>query len=179
MRQAHREKLVGLDLAGDEANFPAEMFKDLFTEARDVGWCVTVHAGEAAGADSVWTAVKELGARRIGHALRAVEDPELLEYLAENQVGIESNITSNVQTSSVPDYASHPLKQFLEAGILATINTDDPVISNIDLRYEFEVAAPAAGLTPEQIQQAQRNALAIAFMTLEEREALLAAKQNF
>lgn len=176
---AHHEKLVGLDLAGDEANFPAGWFQDQFQAARDVGWCITVHAGEAAGPESVWTAVKELGAKRIGHAVRAVEDQKLLDHLAKNQIGIEANISSNVQTSSVPSYERHPMRQFLESGILASINTDNPVISNIDLNYEFEVAAPAAGLTPEQIQQAQRNALAIAFLSSEERESLLASKQKF
>jgi adenosine deaminase len=120
----------------------------------------------------VWQALRELKAARIGHAIRAIEDPALLEYLAEHRIGIESSLTSNVQTSTVPDYASHPLREFLEAGLLATINTDDPGISGIDLRYEYEVAAPAAGLTTAQTRQAQRNALAVAFLSAEEREAL-------
>lgn len=172
----HHEKLVGLDLAGDEANYPPELFSEHFHRAAEVGWNITVHAGESAGPESVWNAIELLGASRIGHGLRAIEDPELMSYLAENQVGIESSITSNVQTSSVPRYADHPIRAFLEAGILASINTDDPVISNIDLRHEYEVAAPAAGLTPDQIWQAQRNALAIAFLSPEEREFLRAKK---
>lgn len=170
---AHHEKLVGLDLAGDEINFPPEWFGSHFQAAREVGWRITVHAGEAAGPDSVWKAVQELKAERIGHGVRAVEDPELLDYLAEHQIGVETNLTSNVQTSSVPSYTRHPIGQFLESGVLASINTDNPVISNIDLRHEFEVAAPAAGLTPEQIHQAQKNALATAFLSPEEREFLL------
>ncbi len=174
----HHEKLVGLDLAGDEANYPAELFHDHFQEAKKVGWHITVHAGENVGPESVWAAIRTLGARRIGHAVKAVEDPKLLDYMAENQVGVESNITSNVQTSSVPNYESHPIRQFLERGILASINTDDPAISNIDLKHEYEVAAPAAGLTPKQIQQAQHNALAIAFLSSEEKEFLLAKKQS-
>jgi len=99
-----------------------------------------------------------------------------LDYLAEHQIGIESSLTSNVQTSTVPDYASHPLRTFLERGLLATINTDDPGVSGIDLRHEYEVAAPAAGLTAEQARQAQRNALTIAFLSVEEKEALVAQK---
>jgi adenosine deaminase len=175
----HREKLIGLDLAGDEQKFPADLFDNHFRKADEVGWNITVHAGEAVGAESVWTAIRKLGAKRIGHGLRAIEDVELLEFLAENQIGIESNITSNVQTSSVPNFESHPIRQFLEKGILASINTDGTTISNIDLRHEYEIAAPAAGLTPEQIQQAQHNALAIAFMSSEERESLLSEKQIF
>ncbi len=160
---AHRDALIALDVAGDEANWPGDLFVDHFKKARDVGWHITVHAGESAGPESVWQAIRELGAERIGHAVRAIEDPRLLDYMAEHRIGIEANLTSNVQTSTVPDYASHPLRAFLERGLLATINTDDPGISNIDLAYEYNVAAPKAGLTPEQIRQAQRNAAEIAF----------------
>jgi adenosine deaminase len=118
--------------------------------------------------------VRELGAERIGHATRAPEDPALLDLLAERRIGIESSLTSNVQTSTVPSYETHPLRLFLERGILATINTDDPAVSNIDLPYELRVAAPAAGLTPEQIRQAQRNAVEIAFLEDDEKAALRA-----
>ncbi len=168
-----RDHFVGLDLAGDEANFPGELFVDHLNTARDVGWHVTVHAGESAGAESIWQAIRELGAERIGHAVNAVGDRKLMHYMAENQIGIEANLTSNVQTSTVSDYASHPLRTFLEFGILGTINTDDPGISGIDLIYEYEVAAPAAGLTQEQIHQAQRNALEVAFLSQTEKNELV------
>ncbi|MBN1487374.1 MAG: adenosine deaminase [Anaerolineae bacterium] len=168
----YSDSLAALDLAGDEANWPGEQFAAHFRQARDAGWGITVHAGEADGPHSVWQAIRELGASRIGHAVYAVEDPELLDYMAAHQIGVESSMTSNVQTSTVPDYAHHPLRIFLEHGLLATINTDDPGISDIDLPYEYNVAAPAAGLTPEQIHQAQRNALTIAFLSDEERQAL-------
>jgi adenosine deaminase len=168
----YSDRLVGLDLAGDEANQPGERFVAHLKRAREAGLRITVHAGEAAGPESVWQALRELEAERIGHAIRAIEDPALLEYLAEHRIGIESSLTSNVQTSTVPDYASHPLRGFLEGGLLATINTDDPGISGIDLRHEYEVAAPAAGLTAAQTHQAQRNALAVAFLSAEERKAL-------
>ncbi len=171
----HRDDIVALDLAGDEANWPGDLFVEHFKKARDAGWRITVHAGEAAGAESVWQAIRELGAERIGHAVRAVEDPRLLAYMAEHNIGIEANLTSNVQTSTVPDYPSHPLRLFLEHGLLATINTDDPGISGIDLPYEYNVAAVKAGLTREHIQQAQRNALTVAFLSPEEKEGLLKA----
>jgi adenosine deaminase len=161
---SQRDQLVALDLAGDEAHFPAAWFKDHFRLGRDVGWKITVHAGEIDGAHSIWSALKDLSAERIGHGLAAVHDPALLDYLAQERIGIEVNLTSNVQTSCVPDYASHPLRFFLERGLLASINTDDPGISAIDLPHELQVAAPAAGLSPEQIEQAQRNALATAFI---------------
>ena len=170
----HRDRLVAVDLAGDEAHWPGSLFVAHMRRAREAGLRVTAHAGEIAGPDSVWQAIRELGAERIGHAVRAPEDPALLDYMAERRIGIESNLTSNVQTSTVPDYASHPLRLFLERGLLASINTDDPGISGIDLRYEYEVAAPAVGLTAAQIRQAQRNALATAFLSPQEREALAA-----
>jgi len=167
-----RGHLVALDLAGDEKNYPAELFVEHFKRGRDAGWAITVHAGEAGGAPSVWAALRELGATRIGHGIRAIDDPKLLDYLHAHRIGLEINLTSNVQTNTVPGLAAHPMKQFLGRGLLATINTDDPVISGIDLRHEYQVAAPAAGLTAAEIAQAQRNALEIAFLTAEERAAL-------
>lgn len=169
----HRDKLTALDLAGDEANFPAEWFEEHFKIGRDAGWQITVHAGEAAGPESVWQAIQKLGATRIGHAARIGEDPELVDYMLEYQVGIEANLTSNFQTSTVTSLAVHPLKSWLELGLLATINTDDPGISNIDLPYEYEFAAPQAGLTPEDARKAQHNALEIAFLSEEEKQGLL------
>ena len=168
-QQAH---IRALDLAGDEANYPGKWFRMQFRRARELGWHATVHAGEAAGPESIWQAIQELGAERIGHALRAVDDQELMEYMAEHAIGIESCLTSNVQTSSVADYSAHPLRRFLEKGIPATINTDDPGISGIDLHYEYDSAAPRAGLTVEQIHLAQENGLKVAFLTSEEKEAL-------
>ena len=171
-----RAQIAALDLAGDEQHWPAELFREHFRRGRNAGWAVTVHAGEAGGAASVWMALRELGASRIGHGVRAIDDPALLDHLAEQRIGLELNLTSNVQTNTVSGFAAHPMKQFLARGLLATLNTDDPVISGINLRHEFEVAAPAAGLTPADIGQAQRNAVAIAFLSADEKASLLAAK---
>lgn len=175
---SQRDHIVALDLAGDEANFPGDLFLEHLNAARENGWRITVHAGESAGATSVWQALLELGACRIGHAVHAVEDPALMDYLVEHKIGVECNLTSNVQTSTVIDYPSHPIKQFLEHGILATINTDDPGISGINLVYEYEVAAPAAGLSEVQIRQAQINALEISFLPSEAKEALVSRKNR-
>ena len=169
---AHKNEITALDLAGDEGNWPAELFVEHFKEGRGAGWQVTVHAGEAAGAQSIVTAIEQLGATRIGHAVRAAEDAAVMDLLREHRIGIEANLTSNVQTSTVPDYASHPLKKFLESGLLATINTDDPGISGIDLAYELDVAAPAAGLNESQIIRALENAWEIAFLGPEEKARL-------
>ena len=173
---AHRDKLVALDLAGDEASVPGTEFVNHFRRGRDAGWRITVHAGEASGARSVWQALNELGATRIGHGVRATEDPALLDYLTEHAIGIESCLTSNIHTSTVESLETHPLKDFLDRGILATINTDDPTVSGIDLAHELTTAAPAAGLTPDHVRQAQENALEIAFLEPDERKALLEAE---
>jgi adenosine deaminase len=170
---AYQDHIAALDLAGDEVHFPGTLFVEHFKEGREAGWHITVHAGEESGPDSIWQAIEELGAERIGHGVSAVQDPSLMNYLVENRIGLESNLTSNLQTRVVEDYGSHPLKDFLEAGILATINTDDPGISAIDLPYEYRVAAPAANLTPQLISLAQRNALEVAFLDRADKQALI------
>ena len=168
----HRDQITALDLAGDELGFPGELFIDHFKQARDAGWHISIHAGEAAGASSIWQAIHTLGATRIGHGVKAVEDAKLLDYLVEHQIGIESCITSNLQTSTIADIVQHPLKTFLEHGILATINSDDPAVEGIDIQHEYLNAAPQAGLSEAQIRQAQKNGLSIAFLSAQEKQQL-------
>lgn len=175
---AHRDQITAIDLAGDELGFPGSLFLSHFNRARDAGWHITVHAGEAAGPESIWQAIRELGAERIGHGVKAVEDPALIAFLAEQRIGIESCLTSNIQTSTVPSLAQHPLKNFLEQGVLASINTDDPAVQGVDIIHEYNVAAPQAGLSREQIRQAQINGLDIAFLSQAEKTALIARVQN-
>ena len=171
---AHRDSITALDLAGDELGFPGSQFLSHFNRARDAGLRITVHAGEAAGPESIWQAIRELGAERIGHGVKAVEDPALMDFLAEQQIGIESCLTSNIQTSTVAQLHHHPLATFLEHGVLATINTDDPAVQGIELAHEYQVAAPAAGLSAQQIRTAQENGLKIAFISEAEKQALRA-----
>ncbi|WP_263080925.1 adenosine deaminase [Endozoicomonas sp. Mp262] len=169
---AFKDKLVAIDLAGDELGKPGELFTGHFKQVHDAGLHVTVHAGEAAGAESMWQAIKELGATRIGHGVKAIEDPRLMDYLVEHNIGIESCLTSNVQTSTCESLASHPLKRFLEHGVLATLNTDDPAVEGIELPHEYEIAAPAAGLSQKDICQCQENGLAVAFLSDQEKAEL-------
>jgi adenosine deaminase len=175
---AHRDHLVAIDLAGDEQQFPAGRFREHFRRARDAGLAVTVHAGEVDGPPSVWAAIRELGASRIGHGIRSLEDPALVDHLLEHRIGLEVNITSNIHIGVVDEYADHPAKRILEAGLLANLNTDDPAISGIDLRHEYEVAAPAAGLTPAMAWRAQANALEMAFLPAEEKRELQRRKRE-
>lgn len=172
-----KEAIIALDLAGDEVNFPGDLFVEHFKLSRNAGWHSNPHAGEAVGPESIWQAINDLGAERIGHAVSAVQDPSLLEYLACHQIGVESNLTSNVQTSTVPSYREHPLRTFLQNDIRACINTDDPGISAIDIAYEYNIAAVEAGLNDSEIFQAQKNAIENAFITRAEKENLIRSKK--
>ncbi len=163
--------LVAVDLAGDEINFPGHLFVDHMRRARAAGLRVTAHAGElpansqyaALGLENLWVAVRDFGAERLGHALRAIDDPALLDLIAEREIGIECCPTSNLQTSMITSYQEHPLPLFLQRDLLATLNTDDPGISNITLEHEYRVAADRIGLTPAEIRQLQLNAQQVAF----------------
>jgi adenosine deaminase len=166
--------VVGLDLAGDEAHFPGELFVRHFQEAREAGLRTIAHAGEAAGAASVRQAVLGLRAERIGHGIRAIEDAAVLDLLAERQVPLEVCPTSNLHTSTVPNYRSHPLPALLRRGIRCTLNTDDPSISGLDLAHEYRIAAGELGLSAAEIRRMQETAVEAAFLTPAEREELLA-----
>ena len=154
---AHRDRLVAIDPAGDELGFPGELFTDHFRRVRDAGMRVTVHAGEAAGPESMWQAIRELGpsasATASGH-----QDPALMAYLAEHRIGIESCLTSNLQTTTVASLADHPIRQFLAAGVLACLITDDPAVEGIDLPHEYEGGCPAAGMTVSESAPPSRTA---------------------
>ena len=170
---AHRERgVVGLDVAGDEARWPARLFADHYRRAREAGLRLTVHAGEFAGPESIRQAIVDLGAERIGHGVHAADDPALMDLLAERQIPIESCPTSNVQFGVVPTYAAHPLPLFLRRGLCVTLNTDDPGISGIDLAHEYRVAREELGLSEEEIRRLQQNGLQAAFLTPAERSSL-------
>ncbi|HEY4593034.1 MAG TPA: adenosine deaminase, partial [Thermoanaerobaculia bacterium] len=165
--------IVALDLAGDEAGYPGELFVRHFQEAREAGLHTIAHAGEAAGAESVRQAVLGLGAERIGHGIRAIEEPAVLDLLAERRIPLEVCPTSNLHTSTVPDYRSHPLPALLRRGIRCTLNTDDPSISGLDLAHEYRVASAELGLSEVEIRRMQETAVEAAFLTPEERAGLL------
>jgi len=169
---AHRDHIVGVDLAGDELRYPAHLFTNHFDRVRDAGLHVTIHAGEADGPQSVWSAIEDLGAERIGHGFRAVEDPALVEHLAKHGIGLEACPTSNLHTSTVRNYSSHPIKALADEGVKFCLNTDDPGISAIDIEHEYTVAAPATGLSGKQIHQSQLDGLEMAFLSEQDKDGL-------
>ncbi|GAB6903422.1 adenosine deaminase [Kineosporia succinea] len=148
---SRREVFCAVDLAGNEAGVPAPDFAPAFARARDAGLHVTVHAGEGAGPQSVWDAVRHLGAERIGHGVRSFEDPSLMEHLAERGITLEVALTSNLHTSVVADYASHPIRELLAAGVPVALATDDPRASAITLSGEYTVARDEVGLSDAQL----------------------------
>lgn len=129
-----------------------------------VGLRLTAHAGEAAGPESVWDAVRYLRVERIGHGVRAAEDPRLMSHLAEHGITLEVALTSNVQTRAAASYADHPVRTLLRHGVPVTLNTDNPRASGTTLRREFDLAASLAGLTGEDLTAIARHSLAASFL---------------
>lgn len=147
--------VAAADLAGAEAIFPTKSFEPVFRMAREVGVPFTIHAGEADGPKSIWTALK-FGAKRIGHGVRCLEDETLVEYLREHRIPLEVCPTSNFQTKAVK--GEYPLKKMLEKGLCVTLNTDNTTVSGTTLEKEFEVARTRLGVTEEELEILKANA---------------------
>lgn len=171
-----KQHLVAMDIAGDELGFPGDLFTTHFKKARDAGLAITAHAGEAAGAQSIWQAIESLGATRIGHGVNAIEDAKLMDYLAKNKIGIESCPTSNLHTSTVANYQVHPLRKFMGSGVLIGLNTDDPGVSAIDIKHEYQAVHKEMGFSAAELAQLQRNGVEMAFLSDSERKALYQSK---
>ena len=150
--------VVGFDLAGDEAGHPPILHEDAFRMARALGLNLTIHAGEAAGPESVRQAIS-MGARRLGHGVRAQEDSEVVAVIREEGIQLDMAPTSNEQTKAVRRLQDHPLKRFYEQGIKVTISTDSPTVSNVTLTQEFQTAAGVLGCSREQVWAMNLQAL--------------------
>ncbi len=163
------ESLVGVTLAGSEHSFPPDQFSEVYTVARDHGLRLTVHAGEALGPQSIWDALHMLGAERIGHGVRALEDQRLVAYLAEKQIPLEVCPTSNVRTGIISSYEAHPVRELFEAGIPITINSDDPTFFGTTLADEYDHAS-GLGFHDRDILKIMENGFRYAFLAEEEAE---------
>lgn len=175
---AYKDNLVAVDLAGDEYNFPGGLFDNHFKQVKDAGLNVSVHAGEAAGPESVWHAIKTLGATRIGHGVACANDQQLMDYMRDHQISIESCLTSNYQTGTIQNLAIHPVKTFLANDLLVCLNTDDPAVENIELAGEYQLAREVLQLSNAQITQLQRNAIQMSFLSELEKKTLMNIKRN-
>ena len=156
------EGVIAIGLGGDEQRGPAGLFGDLFREARDRGLRLTCHAGETAGPRSVWEAL-QIGSERIGHGIRAIDDPALVAHLAAKQIPLEVCITSNLRTGAVASLAEHPVRRLYDAGVPIILNSDDPALFGCTLTSEYELAAREFGFTEDEIEGLARNAFRYAF----------------
>ncbi|MBX6382483.1 MAG: adenosine deaminase [Microbispora sp.] len=166
--------LVSLGLGGPEDGVPRSQFAPHFAAARAAGLHSVPHAGEVTSADYVWQAVRDLGAERIAHGIRSVEDPALLDYLAEHEITLEVCPTSNVCTRAVPSLAEHPLPALVQAGVPVTVNSDDPPMFGTDLNREYAVAAELLSLDEKGVADLARAAVKASFLGAEGKSALLA-----
>ena len=165
--------IAGLDLAGDEVRFSALPFADLFQQAKAAGLGITIHAGEWGPAENIRQAVEVLGADRIGHGVRVLEDPQVVALVRERGTAFEVCPTSNYQTGGVTSLAAHPLARMVNAGVTVTINTDDPAISQITLTNEYRVACAELKLSRQALQACILAAARASFLPPGEREKLV------
>ncbi|MFB6836054.1 adenosine deaminase [Streptomyces sp. NPDC056361] len=158
------EGLVSFGLGGPEIGVPRPQFKPYFDLARAAGLHSVPHAGETTGPETVWDAIRDLGAERIGHGTSSVKDPELLAYLAEHRIALEVCPTSNIATRAVATLEEHPIRQMVDAGVLVTVNSDDPPMFGTDLNNEYAVAARLLGLDERGVAALAKNAVEASFL---------------
>lgn len=165
--------VVGLGIGGVEAGHPAAKFRAVFARVREAGLACVPHAGETAGAASMWEAITELHAARIGHGIRCLEDARLVGFLREHQIPLDVCPTSNVRTGVVSSLSAHPLPELLRAGLVVTMNSDDPPLFGTTLTAEYQQVATAFNLGSTAIEQLVKNAVGAALLPAPEREQLL------
>jgi adenosine deaminase len=170
--------VVGVDLAGDEARYPAKGFRGLFHKAKAEGLHISVHAGEWAGPNSVRQAIEDLGADRIAHGIRVMEDKDAVVMARERRIPFAVCLTSNVQSGVVDGYSSHPLPLMIQAGLQVCLNSDDPAISSTDLNREYKRAITELGLAMDTLKGMILSGAQASFLADKPRKELEATMQN-
>jgi aminodeoxyfutalosine deaminase len=166
--------LVGFGLGGPEVGVDRPQFADVFARARAAGLHSVPHAGETTGPQTVWDALRDLGAERIGHGTSSVQDPDLVAYLVEQRIPLEVCPTSNIATRAVDRLANHPIREMYDAGITVTVNSDDPPMFGTTLNTEYEIAAELLDLDESGIVRLARNAVQASYMSAPEKASLIA-----
>lgn len=164
--------VVSLGLGGPEQGYPPEPFADAFALARQAGLHSVPHAGEAGGPDSIWGALRALHAERIGHGVRCVDDPALVDYLVERQVPLEICPTSNLCLAGYRSYEEHPIRWLWDRGLYVTVGSDDPPMFNTDLVAEYRALADHLGFSAAELEQLSLNALRASFLPAARKAAL-------
>lgn len=177
LRRDH-PSIIGIGIGGDEARGPAEPFREAYAEARDAGLHLTAHAGESTGPESIWSAVN-IGAERIGHALAAQHDQELMDILAERQIPLELNITSNLRTGCCPSIDQHPFRLYFEYGLMVTLNSDDPPMFGANLLDEYILAHTYFELSLEQMRELAANSVEASFLPPARKLSLLREVEHY
>jgi adenosine deaminase len=176
----HRQSgVVALGLAGLEAGNPPERFAAVFRQAKDARLHAVPHAGEVAGPESIWGALQSLGAERIGHGIRALEDPSLVAELRARAIPLEVCVSSNVRTGVVPSIATHPLPKLLEAGLTVTLNSDDLSMFSSPLAGEYELAREVFHLSDDELADIARNGIRASFADDATKTTLLMAVDSW
>ena len=166
--------VVGIGIGGDERRAAPERFREVYEHAAKHGLRLTVHAGETVGPESIWGALRELKADRIGHGLRATDDLELVRYLAAKQVPVEVCITSNVLTGCCAAVEQHPVRQLFDAGVLVTLNTDDPDMFRTTLTREYQIAQQVFGFREDELRELAKNSFRVSFLPEQKKQEYLA-----
>lgn len=156
--------VVGIDLFGEEADYPPELFRAAFEVADQTDLHITVHAGEGGGETNVRTAIEMLGAERIGHGIKIINDPDLMAWVRDREVPLEICLTSNVKTQTVPSLSEHPVRKLYDYGIRISLNTDDPALCDTTLSRELLLAAENFNFTLEEIKELMRDTLDQSFL---------------
>lgn len=169
---------VALGLGGSELEYPGQLFRDVFDHADKAGLACVPHAGETAGAESVWQSLNELHAVRIGHGVRAIEDPKLVEYLVDHQTPLEICPTSNICLGVYPDYNTHPLRKLWDAGVMVTVNSDDPPMFNTDLNHEYQVLVEQFGFQAKDLEKISLNGVKASLLPDDEKSLMITEFKN-
>ena len=165
--------IIGIGIGGLEKEYPPELFTEVFEQARQFGFRTTAHAGEAAGPQSIWGAIRKLRVDRIGHGTRAIEDPELLKYLVDNQIPVELCPLSNLKTRVIGSIEKHPVRTFIEMGIPVSINTDDPKMFGNCLSEEYQVLKDSFDFSDEEINTIILNSIHTTWLDEKDKVALI------
>ncbi|NHZ84393.1 MAG: adenosine deaminase [Planctomycetia bacterium] len=166
------EDIIGIGLGGSEQNYPTYLFKNVFNEAKKRGFHCVAHAGEVMGPKSIWSAINDLKVERIGHGVRAIEDPKLVEYLQIEQIPLEICLISNIKTGIYSGFTDHPFAELFSKGLLVTVNSDDPTMFGSTLANEYSILYQELNLSMSEIRNIQINAVESSFALLEEKKKI-------